>query len=77
MINVIVRPSLAFYRSKLKPFAVDKINVTQTLKFALGRIENIVGESENAGYQEFLLFPQFFKRILLMVVKSRDFLVKG
>ena len=29
---------------KLKAFADNKINVTQKLKFALGRVENIVGE---------------------------------
>ena len=26
------------------------------------RIENIVGKGENAGYQYFLLFPQYFQR---------------
>ena len=48
--------------SKLKAFADDKINVNQKLKFDLGRIENIVGKGENAGYQHFLLFPQCFQR---------------
>ena len=43
--------------SKLKAFADDKINVTQKLIFALGRVENIVGKGENAGYQHFLFFP--------------------
>ena len=33
--------------SKLKPFAEDKINVTEQLKFVLGRAENIVGKEEN------------------------------
>ena len=28
--------------SKLKAFADDKINVTEKLKFALGRVENIM-----------------------------------
>ena len=28
------------------------------MKFVLGRVENIVGKGENAGYQRFLLFPQ-------------------
>ena len=40
----------------------DKIIVTQRLKFVLGRIENIVGKGENAGYQHFLLFPQCFQK---------------
>ena len=40
--------------SKLKAFADDKIDVTQKLKFHLGKVENIVGKGENAGYQHFL-----------------------
>ena len=43
--------------SKLKAFADDKINVTEELKFVLGRVENIVGKGEN-----FLLFPQWFQK---------------
>ena len=43
--------------SKLKQFADDKINVTEKLKFVLGRVKNIVAKGENAGYQHFLLFP--------------------
>ena len=38
-------------QSKLKAFADNKINVTEKLKFVLGRVENIVGKEENAGYQ--------------------------
>ena len=30
--------------SKLKAFTDDKINVTEKVKFVLGRIENIVGK---------------------------------
>ena len=39
--------------SKLKAFADAKINVTEKLKFVKGRVENIVGKAENAGYQCF------------------------
>ena len=46
--------------SKLKAFSDDNLNVYQKLKFALGRVEDIVGKGENAGYQHFLLFPQCF-----------------
>ena len=46
--------------SKLKAFADNKIIVIQKLKFVLGRVENIVGKIENAGYQHFLLCPQCF-----------------
>ena len=47
--------------SKLRAFADDKINVTQKLKFILGREENIVGKGENAGYQHFLLYSPYFQ----------------
>ena len=49
-------------RSKLKPFADDKIHVTEKLKFVFRRAENIVGKGENAGDQHFLLFPQWFQK---------------
>ena len=64
--------------SKLKALADDKINVVQKLKFVEGRVENIVGKGENAGYQHFLLSPQCFQESFkLGVVKSRDCMVKG
>ena len=47
---------------KLQAFADDKSNVTQNLKFVLGRVENIVGKGENAGYQHFLLILQCFQK---------------
>ena len=37
--------------------------MTQKLKNVLGRVENIVGKGENAGYQHFLLFPQCFLKL--------------
>ena len=42
----------------MKDLTDDKINATQKLNFVLGRVENIVGKGENAGYQLFLLFLQ-------------------
>ena len=42
--------------SKLKALASNKINVTEEFKFVSGRVENIMGKGENAGYQHFLLF---------------------
>ena len=50
-------------QSKLKAFADDKINMTENLKFVLGRLENIVEKGENAGYQHFLLFPQCLQKV--------------
>ena len=35
------------------------------MKFVMGRVENIVGKGENAGYQHFLLFPQCFQKASL------------
>ena len=45
-----------------KHFADNKIDVGKKLVFVLGRLENIVGKGENAGYQHFLLFPQCFQK---------------
>ena len=37
----------------------------------MGWVENIVGKRENAGYQHFLLFPQFFSEgFSFRVIKS-------
>ena len=64
--------------SKLLAFADDKRNVTRKLKFVFERLENIVGEGENAGYQHFLLFPHCFQKAsFFRVIKSRDCVVQG
>ena len=47
----------------MKAFADNKINVTEKLKFVLGRVENSVGKGENVGYQHFLLFPHCFQKV--------------
>ena len=47
---------------QFKVFADDKIRVTRKLKFVVGRLENIVGERENAERQHFFLFPQCFQK---------------
>ena len=49
-------------KSKLKAFAVHKLNASQNKEFCNGKLENIVGKGENAGYQHFLLFPQCFHK---------------
>ena len=51
--------------SKLKAFVVDNSNVNKKLKFAVDRVENIVGKIENVGYKHFLLFPQCFQKLSL------------
>ena len=41
--------------------------------YVFDRIQNIVEKGENAGYQHFLLFPQYFQKFLyLRVAKSGD-----
>ena len=45
-----------------KAFAENNINVTHKLRFALGRVEKIVGKGKNAGSQHFVLFPQYFQK---------------
>ena len=58
-------PNNILDQTKLKAFADGKIKETEKLKFVWGisgRVENIVGKGENAGYQHFLLFPQCFKK---------------
>ena len=51
--------------SKLKAFADNKIKLTEKMKFVLKMVENILGKGGNAGYQHFLLFPQYFQKALL------------
>ena len=52
-------------------FVDNKINMTQKLKFGLGKVEIIVGKGENAGYQNFyLLFRVTFE--LGIVLRTRD-----
>ena len=46
--------------SKLKAFADDKIKRIERSKLVFWKSENIVGKGENADYQHFLLFTQFF-----------------
>ena len=47
--------------TNFKAFADNKLNVVLTMVSCFDRIENIVGNGENAGYQHFLLFPQCFQ----------------
>ena len=52
--------------------------MTYRKNFVMGRVENIIGKGENAGYQHFLLFPQCFQKVLFIrAITSRDFVVKG
>ena len=55
---------------KLKLFADDKLNVTENLKFDFG--------NGTTHYLVFLLYPQSFQKLFfLMVIKTRNCMVKG
>ena len=47
-------------------FADSKLNVPQHIEFVFHRLENIVGKEENACYQQFLRFTQFFSKPCLL-----------
>ena len=46
--------------SKLKGLADDKIILVKMMIYVFDRAENILRKGEKAGYQHFLLFPQYF-----------------
>ena len=50
--------------SNLNTFANDTKYVSEKSKFVKlsGRVENIMGKGEIAGYQHFLIFPQCFQK---------------
>ena len=45
---------------KLTVFADENSNENQKLEFSFGRVENLVGKGEYAGYQHFLIFSSRF-----------------
>ena len=49
--------------SKLKAFADDKINVTQKLKFMLGRVENFFEKRRKCWSPAFSPFPTMFEKL--------------
>ena len=65
--------------SKFKAIADDNLIVNQKLKFALGKVENIVEKGNNAGYQHFFSFSHnvFKSQFFVSVIKSRDCLAAG
>ena len=57
--------------TKLKAFADDKLNVAGMEISLYDRVENTVGNGENAGYQPFLLFPVFSNAFFFRIVESQ------
>ena len=63
---------------RFRALADDKINEARKLEFALGKVGNIFGEGENAGYQHFLLFQKcFLKSAFSGVIKSWHCAIKS
>ena len=59
---------------RLKAFADSKINVTEKLKFILGKVETIAGIGENAAYLHFSPLPSMFQKASFSgLFKSRDY----
>ena len=59
------RKNQGLFGKGLRAFTYDRINLSEKLKFVLGRVENREGKGENAGYQDFLRFPQCFLKASL------------
>ena len=49
----------------------------EKLKFELEKVENIVGKGENAGYQDFFLFPKCFQKAESVVLRTWEQEVAG
>ena len=48
--------------TKFKKFAGDKLKIDEMTISLFDRVENTEGKGENAGYQHFLLFSQYFPK---------------
>ena len=60
-LNILTPSGNILDSSRWKAFADDTINVTEKMKFVLGRVGNTVGyKRENAGLQAFSSFPTTF-----------------
>ena len=51
-----------YYSVQSESLSRQQIKVGSKGSFSLDRVENIVGNEENAGCQHFLLFPQCFQK---------------
>ena len=67
-----------FRLSKMKEFADDYFKFDENGRKLSKCVENIVGKGEIAHYEQFLLFPQCFQKVLYSRhVKTRACLGKG
>ena len=68
-----VELSAIYIKSKIVVCKLFHFGRTEKLKYVLGRVENIMEK----GYQQFLLFSQFFQNVVFIrVVKSGNFVVQ-
>ena len=56
--------------SKLKEFADEDLKFDENGTKVSERVENTVGEGEFARYEQFLLFPLWFQRLVLQTRKK-------
>ena len=63
--------------SKLKEFADDNFKVDENGRKFFKWIENTVGKGEIARYEQFLLFPKCFQRLVLQTRKNQRLFGKG
>ena len=63
--------------SKLREFADDNFKFDEYGRKFSERVENTVGKGENGQYEQFLLFPQLFKRLVLQTRKNQGLLGKS
>ena len=63
--------------SKLKEFADDNFKFNENGRKFFKRVENTGGKGEIACHEQFLLFPQCFKRLVLQTYKNQGLSGKG
>ena len=63
--------------SKLKEFADDKFEFDEDGRKLSKRVENTEGKGEIARYEQFLLFPQCFQKLVLQTRKNQGLFGKG
>ena len=62
--------------SKLKEFADDNFKCDENGAEFSKRLENTLGKGEIARYEQFLLFPQCFQRLVQQTCKNEGLFVK-
>ena len=82
MIHLVVKPCpkrQILDSSKLKQFADDNIKFDEIGRKLSKQVKNTVGKGEIARYEQFLLFSQFFKRLvgLLQTSEKKGLFGKG